>query len=135
MSTVKLDGGPNAEVGESDNPIMESSDDAEPCAKTQQVRRWRASDRDRFSNMADLKDKPLQAVGAYWIEEEEEDYPAALKRLDDGNMMPPTSKNGFPNSPDRLALLAAVRRNRAYLSPFLSRPVVSSSRIFANYLI
>ena len=33
-------------------------------------------------------DKPLPAVGAYWIEEA--DYPAALRILDDGNTLPRT---------------------------------------------
>ncbi len=33
-------------------------------------------------------DKPLPAVGAYWIEEA--DYPAALKIFDDGNTLPRT---------------------------------------------
>jgi hypothetical protein len=32
-------------------------------------------------------DKPLLAVGAYWIEEA--DYPALLKLFDDGNTLPP----------------------------------------------
>ena len=32
-------------------------------------------------------DKPLPAVGAYWIEEA--DYPALLKLFDDGNTLPP----------------------------------------------
>ena len=31
-------------------------------------------------------DKPLPAVGAYWIDEA--DYPAVLKLFDDGNTMP-----------------------------------------------
>jgi hypothetical protein len=33
-------------------------------------------------------EKPLPAVGAYWIEEA--DYPAALKLFDDGNALPRT---------------------------------------------
>jgi hypothetical protein len=35
-------------------------------------------------------DKPLPAVGAYWIDEV--DYPATLKVSDDGNTMPRTWK-------------------------------------------
>jgi hypothetical protein len=34
--------------------------------------------------MTDPNDKPLPAVGAYWIEEA--DYPAVVKILDDGKM-------------------------------------------------
>jgi len=36
--------------------------------------------------MAELEDKPLPAVGAYWIDEA--DYPAMLKLFDDGNNLP-----------------------------------------------
>jgi hypothetical protein len=36
--------------------------------------------------MTDLEDKPLPAVGAYWIDEA--DYPAVLRLFDDGNTMP-----------------------------------------------
>jgi hypothetical protein len=36
--------------------------------------------------MAELEDKPLPAVGAYWIDEA--DYPAMLKLFDDGNKLP-----------------------------------------------
>jgi hypothetical protein len=36
------------------------------------------------------EEKPLRAVGAYWIEEA--DYPAALKIFDDGNALPRTHK-------------------------------------------
>ncbi|HEY4980760.1 MAG TPA: hypothetical protein VII24_02210 [Pseudolabrys sp.] len=36
--------------------------------------------------MTDYEDKPLPAVGAYWIDEA--DYPAALKIFDDGNTLP-----------------------------------------------
>ena len=39
-------------------------------------------------NFAD--DKPLPAVGAYWIDEA--DYPAVLKIFDDGNTLPRTWK-------------------------------------------
>ena len=38
--------------------------------------------------MPHSEDKPLPAVGAYWIEET--DYPALLKIFDDGNTMPRT---------------------------------------------
>lgn len=36
--------------------------------------------------MTNSDDKPLPAIGAYWIEEP--DYPALLKISDDGNKMP-----------------------------------------------
>jgi hypothetical protein len=36
--------------------------------------------------MMDSEEKPLHAVGAYWLEEA--DYPAALKVFDDGNALP-----------------------------------------------
>jgi hypothetical protein len=38
--------------------------------------------------MLDSEEKPLPAVGVYWIEEA--DYPAALRLFDDGNTMPRT---------------------------------------------
>jgi hypothetical protein len=38
--------------------------------------------------MPNSDDKPLPAVGAYWVDEV--DYPAALKVFDDGNLMPRT---------------------------------------------
>ena len=38
--------------------------------------------------MSHPDDKPLRAIGAYWIEEA--DYPAALKIFDDGNTLPRT---------------------------------------------
>jgi hypothetical protein len=38
--------------------------------------------------MSHSDDKPLPAVGAYWIEEA--DYPAALAMFEDGATMPPT---------------------------------------------
>ena len=38
--------------------------------------------------MSHLDDKPLRAVGAYWIDEA--DYPAALRTFDDGNKLPRT---------------------------------------------
>ena len=40
--------------------------------------------------MLDSEEKPLPAVGAYWIEET--DYPAVLKISDDGNTLPRTWK-------------------------------------------
>ena len=40
----------------------------------------------RLKPMPHSDDKPLPAVGAYWIEEA--DYPAALKIFDDGNTLP-----------------------------------------------
>jgi hypothetical protein len=40
--------------------------------------------------MTNSDEKPLPAVGAYWIEEA--DYPAALRIFDDGNKMPRTWK-------------------------------------------
>ena len=40
--------------------------------------------------MSHSDDKPLPAVGAYWIEEA--DYPALLRIFDDGNTMPRTWK-------------------------------------------
>jgi hypothetical protein len=40
--------------------------------------------------MTTSDDKPLPAVGAYWIEEA--DYPSVLKISDDGNTMPRTWK-------------------------------------------
>jgi hypothetical protein len=40
--------------------------------------------------MTNADDKPLPAVGVYWIDEA--DYPAALKIFDDGAAMPPTWK-------------------------------------------
>jgi hypothetical protein len=36
--------------------------------------------------MLDSEEKPLPAVGAYWIDEA--DYPAALRIFDDGNTLP-----------------------------------------------
>jgi len=38
--------------------------------------------------MSNSDDKPLPALGAFWIDEA--DYPAALKIFDDGNTLPPT---------------------------------------------
>jgi len=38
--------------------------------------------------MTDSDDKPLPAVGVFWIEEA--DYPAALAMFDDGDTFPPT---------------------------------------------
>ena len=38
--------------------------------------------------MMDSDEKPLRAVGAYWLDEA--DYPAALRIFDDGNMLPRT---------------------------------------------
>ena len=38
--------------------------------------------------MSNSGDKPLPAVGAYWIDEA--DYPAALRMFDDGNALPRT---------------------------------------------
>jgi hypothetical protein len=40
--------------------------------------------------MTNHEDRPLPAVGAYWIKED--DYPALLQIFDDGNKMPPTWK-------------------------------------------
>jgi hypothetical protein len=40
--------------------------------------------------MTNSDEKPVPAVGAYWIEEA--DYPAALRIFDDGNKMPRTWK-------------------------------------------
>jgi hypothetical protein len=40
--------------------------------------------------MIDSEEKPLPAVGAYWIDEA--DYPAALRLFDDGNALPRTWK-------------------------------------------
>jgi hypothetical protein len=40
--------------------------------------------------MMNSDEKPLRAVGAYWIEEA--DYPAALKIFEDGNALPRTFK-------------------------------------------
>jgi hypothetical protein len=40
--------------------------------------------------MTNTEDRPLPAVGAYWIKEE--DYPALLEIFADGNKMPPTWK-------------------------------------------
>lgn len=40
--------------------------------------------------MAHSDDKPLRAVGAFWIEEA--DYPAARAMFEDGATMPPTWK-------------------------------------------
>ena len=44
----------------------------------------------RLTTMIDAEEKPLPAVGAYWIDEA--DYAAALKIFDDGNKMPRTWK-------------------------------------------
>jgi hypothetical protein len=44
----------------------------------------------RMAGMTDLEDRPPPAVGAYWINEE--DYPAVIKMLADGNTMPRTWK-------------------------------------------
>jgi hypothetical protein len=38
--------------------------------------------------MTHAEDRPLPAVGVYWIKED--DYPALLTIFDDGNKMPPT---------------------------------------------
>lgn len=38
--------------------------------------------------MSNFEERPLPAVGAYWIKED--DYPALLKIFDDGNKLPPT---------------------------------------------
>ncbi|HEY6831157.1 MAG TPA: hypothetical protein VI251_01595 [Pseudolabrys sp.] len=38
--------------------------------------------------MMDSEEKPLRAIGAYWLEEA--DYPAAQRLFDDGNMLPRT---------------------------------------------
>lgn len=38
--------------------------------------------------MTSFEDKPLPAVGAYWIKEE--DYPALVKIFDDGDKLPPS---------------------------------------------
>ena len=38
--------------------------------------------------MTDSDEKPLRAIGAYWLEEA--DYPAALHIFDDGNTLPRT---------------------------------------------
>ena len=38
--------------------------------------------------MTNTEDRPLPAVGAYWIKEE--DYPALLKLFDDGDKLPGT---------------------------------------------
>lgn len=40
--------------------------------------------------MTVLDDKPLRAVGAYWLEEA--DYPAAQRLFEDGNTLPRTFK-------------------------------------------
>jgi hypothetical protein len=40
--------------------------------------------------MPDAEDRPLPAVGVYWIEEE--DYPALLRIFDDGHKLPRTWK-------------------------------------------
>jgi hypothetical protein len=40
--------------------------------------------------MSHADNKPLRAVGAYWLEEA--DYPAAQQLFDDGNMLPRTWK-------------------------------------------
>jgi hypothetical protein len=40
--------------------------------------------------MIDSEEKPVPAVGAYWIDEA--DYPAVRRILHDGNMMPRTWK-------------------------------------------
>jgi hypothetical protein len=40
--------------------------------------------------MFDSKEKPLPAVGAYWIDEA--DYPAVMRLFDDGHTMPRTWK-------------------------------------------
>jgi hypothetical protein len=39
-------------------------------------------------DMTTSEDRPLPAVGVYWIKEE--DYPALLTIFDDGSKMPPT---------------------------------------------
>jgi hypothetical protein len=67
-----------------------------PLLKTRpsrpRVRRMvRVSNLCRMTGMNDdLEDKPPPAVGAYWINEE--DYPALLKILADGNTLPRTWK-------------------------------------------
>jgi hypothetical protein len=38
--------------------------------------------------MPDAEDRPLPAVGVYWLKEE--DYPALLRIFDDGNKLPRT---------------------------------------------
>jgi hypothetical protein len=41
-----------------------------------------------MTGMSNADDKPLPAVGVYWIDEQ--DYPALLKLFDDGSKLPPT---------------------------------------------
>jgi hypothetical protein len=41
-----------------------------------------------MTHMTSSEDRPLPAVGVYWIKED--DYPALLTVFDDGNKMPPT---------------------------------------------
>ena len=59
-------------------------------------------------------DKPLPAVGTYWIEEA--DYPAVLKILDDGDTLPyeeVSRRLGMPVGsigPTRLRCLAKLRQ-------------------------
>jgi hypothetical protein len=52
------------------------------------IARSRQSGCESGDAMANIDEKPLPAVGAYWIDEV--DYPAALRIFDDGNTMPRT---------------------------------------------
>src|SRR5450631_1641759 len=58
-------------------------------------RRHSARLNSRFQDypMLPSEEKPLPAVGAYWIEEA--DYPALLKLFDDGDTMPRVWKGGL----------------------------------------
>jgi hypothetical protein len=62
--------------------IFRSADDSRPKRPTA------AHARASLTRMTHSDDKPLPAVGAYWIEEA--DYPAVLKIFDDGNTLPRT---------------------------------------------
>ncbi len=46
-------------------------------------------------------EKPLPAVGAYWIEEA--DYPALLKLFDDSNTLPRITRSPVPATRNMLA--------------------------------
>ena len=73
--------------------------------------------------MSTSDDKPLPAVGVFWIEEA--DYPAALKMFEDGATLPPTWKDWLKMAEEMKKGLEAyghpvmkVRQPKAYLERF-----------------
>ncbi len=65
--------------------------------------------------MTNFDDRPLPAVGAYWIKED--DYPALLQIFDDGNKMPPTWKEWLKMAEEM------ERELKAYGHPVMRVPI------------